>query len=198
MTTLLLKTSLFGDAGQSSQLATDFATRRGGRLIVRDLAKDPVPHLSAERFQAFLAKPETRTPEQQAAVDYSDRLISELKQADAVVIGLPMYNFALPSTLKAYFDHIARAGVTFKYTDKGPAGLLTGKKVYILVARGGRYGPEHSHAEYVRDFLAFLGMTDVEFIFAEGLAISPQSKEAALARAREHIVRLNEREPALI
>jgi FMN-dependent NADH-azoreductase len=198
MTTLLLKTSLFGDAGQSSQLATDFATRRGGRLIVRDLAKDPVPHLSAERFQAFLAKPETRTPEQQAAVDYSDRLISELKQADAVVIGLPMYNFALPSTLKAYFDHIARAGVTFKYTDKGPAGLLTGKKVYILVARGGRYGPEHSHAEYVRDFLAFLGMTDVEFIFAEGLAISPQSKEAALARAREHIARLNEREPALI
>jgi FMN-dependent NADH-azoreductase len=198
MTTLLLKTSLFGDAGQSSQLATDFATRRGGRLIVRDLAKDPVPHLSAERFQAFLAKPEARTPEQQAALAYSDRLIRELKQADTVVIGLPMYNFALPSTLKAYFDHIARAGVTFKYTDKGPVGLLTGKKVYILVARGGQYGPEHSHAQYVRDFLAFLGMTDVEFILAEGLAISPQSKEAALARAREQIARLNERAPALI
>jgi len=198
MTTLLLKTSLFGDAGQSSQLASDFAAQRGGRLIVRDLAKDPVPHLTAERFQAFLAKPEARTLEQQAVVDYSDRLIGELKAADTIVIGLPMYNFALPSTLKAYFDHIARAGVTFKYTDNGPVGMLTGKKTYVVVARGGQYGPEHSHAEYVRDFLAFLGMTDVEFIFAEGLAVSPQSKEAALARAREHIARLNEREPALI
>ena len=198
MTTLQLKTSLFGDAGQSSQLATDFAAKRGGRLIVRDLAKDPVPHLTGERFQAFLAKPEARTPEQQAVVDYSDRLIGELKQADAIVIGLPMYNFALPSTLKAYFDHIARAGVTFRYTEKGPAGLLTGKKVTIVVARGGQYGSEHPHAEYVRDFLAFLGMTDVEFIFAEGLAVSAQSKEAALARARGQIARLNEREPALI
>jgi FMN-dependent NADH-azoreductase len=198
MTTLLLKTSLFGDAGQSSQLASDFAAQRGGRLVVRDLAQDPVPHLTAERFQAFLAKPETRTPEQQAIVDYSDRLIGELKAADTIVIGLPMYNFALPSTLKAYFDHIARAGVTFKYTDKGAVGLLTGKKTYVLVARGGQYGAEHSHAEYVRDFLAFLGLSDVEFVFAEGLAVSPQSKEAALAKARAQITRLNEREPALI
>ena len=198
MTTLLLKTSLFGDAGQSSQLASDLAAQRGGRLIVRDLAKDPVPHLTAERFQAFLAKPEARTSEQQAVVDYSDRLIGELRAADTIVIGLPMYNFALPSTLKAYFDHIARAGVTFKYTDKGPVGLLTGKKTYVVVARGGQYGPDHSHAEYVRDFLAFLGLTDVEFVFAEGLAISPQSKEAAIGQARAQIARLNEREPALI
>src|SRR3954463_1893035 len=143
MTTLLLKTSLFGDAGQSSQLASDFAAQRGGRLIVRDLAKDPVPHLTAERFQAFLAKPGARTPEQQAIVDYSDRLVGELKAADTIVIGLPMYNFVLPSTLKAYFDHIARAGVTFKYTDKGAVGLLTGKKTSVLIARGGHYGPEH-------------------------------------------------------
>ena len=198
MTTLLLKTSLFGDAGQSSQLATDFAARRGGRVIVRDLAKDPVPHLTAERFQAFLAKPEARTPEQQAIVDDSDRLIAELRQADTLVIGLPMYNFALPSTLKAYFDHIARAGVTFKYTDKGAVGLLTGKKAYVIVARGGLYGPQHLHTHYVRDFLAFLGITDVEFVYAEGLAVSPAAKEAALAKARAQIARLNEREAALI
>jgi FMN-dependent NADH-azoreductase len=198
MTTLLLKTSLFGDAGQSSQLAAAFAAGRGGRLIVRDLAKDPVPHLTAERFQAFLAKPEARTPEQQAIAGDSDRLIAELQAADTIVIGLPMYNFALPSTLKAYFDHIARAGVTFKYTERGAVGLLTGKKVYVVVARGGQYGGKHAHAEYVRDFLAFLGMTDVEFIFAEGLAISPKARDAALAKAREHIARLNERETALI
>ena len=198
MTTLLLKTSLFGDTGQSSQLASELAAARGGRPIVRDLAKDPVPHLTAERFQAFLAEPGTRTPEQQLVVDYSDRLIGELKAADIIVIGLPMYNFALPSTLKAYFDHIARRGVTFKYTEKGPVGLLAGKKTYVIVTRGGQYGPEHSHAEYVRDFLAFVGLTDVEFVFAEGLAISPQSKEAALAQARAHIARLNEGEPTLI
>jgi FMN-dependent NADH-azoreductase len=198
MTTLLITSSLFGDAGQSSQLARDFVGRRGGRVIVRDLAADPVPHLTAERFQALVAKPEARTPRQQAIVDYSDRLIGELREADTVVIGLPMYNFALPSTLKAYFDHIARTGVTFKYTDKGAVGLLTGKKAYVVVARGGLYGPQHLHTHYVRDFLAFLGITDVEFVYAEGLAVSPAAKEAALAKAREQIARLNEPEAALI
>src|SRR6185369_13697327 len=171
MTTLLLKSSIFGDAGQSSQLAAEFAGRLGGRLVVRDLARDAVPHLTAERFQAFLAKPDDRTAEQRAAVEYSDGLIGELKEADNIVIGLPMYNFALPSTLKAYFDHIARAGVTFKYTEKGPVGLLTGKKAYVVVARGGLYAgtPLDTQTAYVRDFLRFLGIADVEFVYAEGL-----------------------------
>jgi FMN-dependent NADH-azoreductase len=198
MTTLQLKTSLFGDGGQSSQLASELVARLGSRIIVRDLAKDPVPHLDAARFGAFLAKPEERTPEQRAVVEYSDRLIGELKAADTIVIGLPMYNFALPSTLKAYFDHIARAGVTFKYTDKGAVGLLTGKKAYVVVSRGGLYGESHSQTAYVRQFLAFLGITEVEFIYAEGLAISPDSKLAGLAKARATIGRLNQREPALI
>src|SRR5919206_3543429 len=153
MTTLLLKSSLFGDAGQSSQLASQFAARLGGRVIVRHLSREPVPHLTAERFQAFLAKPEARTPAQQAVVDYSDRLIGELKAADTIVIGLPMYNFGIPSTLKAYFDHIARAGVTFTYSEKGAVGLLTGKKAYLVMARGGFYGDSHAHTTYVRDFL---------------------------------------------
>lgn len=199
MTTLLLKSSLFSDAGQSTQLANEFAGRLGGRVIVRDLARDPVPHLTAERFQAFLAKPTERTPEQRAVVEYSDGLIGELKEADNIVIGLPMYNFALPSTLKAYFDHIARAGVTFKYTDKGPVGLLTGKKAYVVVARGGLYGHNHAHTTYVRDFLGFLGITDVEFVYVEGLAI-PAAKEAAVAKAKERIASfaLKEPEAALI
>jgi FMN-dependent NADH-azoreductase len=200
MTTLLLKSSLFSDAGQSSQLASEFARRLGGRLIVRDLAREPVPHLTAERFQAFLAKPEDRTAEQRAIVEYSDGLIGELKEADNIVIGLPMYNFALPSTLKAYFDHIARGGVTFKYTEKGPVGLLTGKKAYVVVARGGLYDHNHAHATYVRDFLGFLGITDVEFVYVEGLAVSPASKEAALAKAKERLagLALKEAEAALI
>jgi FMN-dependent NADH-azoreductase len=195
MTTLQLNTSLFGPGGQSTTLANEFVTRHGGKVIVRDLAKNPVPHLDAARFGAFLAKPEERTAEQQAVVDYSDELIAELREADTIVIGLPMYNFSVPSTLRAYFDHIARAGVTFSYTEKGAQGLLTGKKAYVFVTRGGVYGTEHIHTRYVRDFLAFVGITDVEFIYAEGLAISPASKDAALAKAREVIERLSLKKP---
>lgn len=197
MTTLLITSSLFGPGGQSTVLANELVARLGGKLIVRDLAKQPVPHLDAERFAAFLAKPEARSAAQQAIVDYSDALIGELKSADTIVIGVPMYNFGIPSTLKAYFDHVARAGVTFKYTEKGAVGLLTGKKAYLVIARGGVYGDEHAHTSYVRDFLAFLGITDVERVYAEGLAISPQSRHNGLARARAAIAGLNERELAL-
>jgi FMN-dependent NADH-azoreductase len=100
-----------------------------------------------------------------------------------------MYNFGVPSQLKAYFDHVARAGVTFKYTDKGPVGLLTGKKAYVFATRGGVYEgtPLDTQTGYVRDFLRFIGISDVEFVYAEGLAINPQSKEAGLARAAARI-----------
>jgi FMN-dependent NADH-azoreductase len=195
MTTLQINTSIFGAGGQSTRLASEFTAQRGGRVIVRDLARDPVPHLDAERFQAFLAK--DPTPAQQAARAYSDELIDELRQADTIVIGLPMYNFSVPSTLRAWFDHVARAGVTFRYTEQGAVGLLTGKKAYVFVTRGGVYGPGHAQASYVRDMLAFLGIADVEFVYAEGLAIGSPAKENALARAREAIARLNGRSLAL-
>jgi FMN-dependent NADH-azoreductase len=196
MTTLQINSSLFGPGGQSTSLANELVARLGGKVTVRDVAT--VPHLDGERFAAFGAK--ERTARQQAIVDYSDALIAELKAADTIVIGVPMYNFGIPSQLKAYFDHVARAGVTFKYTDKGAVGLLTGKKAYLVVARGGVYGDGHAHTTYVRDFLAFLGITDVEAIYAEGLAISPASKETGLARARSRIAELalNAPEAALI
>lgn len=195
MTTLLqINSSLFLQGGQSSRLTDAFVAawrekHSDGRIIKRDLGAEPVPHLDAERFSAFLTKPEDRTPAQQAVVAYSDQLIAELRQADAVVLGLPMYNFGIPSVLKAYFDHIARAGVTFRYTEKGPVGLMAGKKVYVLAARGGLYAgtPKDSQTVYVRDFLGFLGMTDVEFVYAEGLAISEESKTAALRKAHEEL-----------
>jgi FMN-dependent NADH-azoreductase len=190
MKTLQINSSIFGVGGQSSQLADKFVAGIGGDVVVRDLARDPVPHLDAERFGAFLAKPEARTQQQQAVIDYSDRLIGELREADTIVIALPMYNFGVPSTLRAYFDHVARAGVTFKYTEKGPVGLLTGKKAYVFVTRGGVYGEKHAHTDYVRDFLAFLGITDVTFIHAEGLAISEPSKQASLVKARNQIAQL--------
>lgn len=191
-TILQLNASILSDNGQSSRLANEFvaALRKEepeAKLILRDFARDPVPHLDADRFGAFIAKPEARTLKQDALVAYSDGLINELKQADVIVLGLPMYNFGVPSNLKAYFDHIARAGVTFSYTEKGPVGLLTGKKAYVFAARGGIYAgtPRDTQTAYVRDFLAFLGITDVEFVYAEGLAISEASKTASLAKARD-------------
>ena len=199
MTTLLqINASINHDNGQSSQLANQFVAAYRTRypeatIVTRNVAAaEPVPHLNAERFGAFITQPDERSTAQHAVVAYSDTLISELKQADVIVLGLPMYNFGVPSQLKAYFDHIARAGVTFKYTDKGPMGLLTGKKVYVFAARGGMYAgtPMDTQTSYVRDFLRFIGMNDVEFIYAEGLAMSPQSKEAGLAKAAAEIARL--------
>jgi FMN-dependent NADH-azoreductase len=198
-TLLQLNTSLFSGNGQSSQLANQFvsgwtAANSDGKVIVRDLANDPVPHLNAQRFGAFLAKPEERTAEQQVVVDFSDVLIDELRRADVIALGLPMYNFGIPSTLKAYFDHVGRAGVTFRYTANGPEGLLTGKKAYVFAARGGMYAGTalDTQTSYVRDFLRFIGISDVEFIYAEGLAMGDASKDAALANASTAIQQLVE------
>ena len=122
-TILHLNSSIFGEGGQSSRLASQFVAQfPGARVIQRDLSKSPLPHLDAERFGAFLSKPDARTPAQQQVLDESDALIAELKAADTIVIGLPMYNFGIPSQLKAYFDHVARAGVTASAPrPRGPA-----------------------------------------------------------------------------
>ena len=197
MTLLQINASIFSNHGQSTRLADEFvaawrASNPGAKVIVRNLAEETVPHLDAERFGAFLAKPGERSVEQQAVVEYSDALIDELKRADVLVLGLPMYNFGVPSTLKAYIDHIARAGATFKYTDKGPVGLLTGKKAYVFATRGGLYAgtPLDTQTAYVRDMLRFLGIDDVEFVYAEGLAIGEAPKATALSKALRAIERL--------
>jgi FMN-dependent NADH-azoreductase len=186
-TILHLNTSLYGDDGASSRLAAEFVARLpAARVIARDLARDPVPHLDAFRFGAFLASPESRSPAQRAVVAYSDMLISELQRADTLVLGLPMYNFGIPSQLKAYFDHVARAGITFRYAEKGPVGLLTGKRAYVFAARGGRYAgtPGDTQTAYVRNFLGFLGISDIEFVYAEGLATGEAARADSLAGAR--------------
>jgi FMN-dependent NADH-azoreductase len=195
-TILQLNTSLLGEQGQSSRLAAEFATTlaaaSGARRVVRDLARDPVPHLTAERFAAFGTPASERTLEQQRHVAESEALIDELRQAETVVIGLPMYNFGVPSTLKAYFDHVARAGVTFRYTPDGPVGLLTGKKAYVFATRGGRHAGTASDLQtgFVRQFLGFIGIRDVEFIYAEGLALGAEQREQALAAAAARIGQL--------
>ena len=195
MKILQIKSSVFNGNGQSSRLADQFVAslrdqHPGGELTERDLVADPVPHLDGARVGAFFAKPEERSAEQQAIVAYSDALIAELRRADVLVLGLPMYNFGVPSQLKAWFDHLARAGETFKYTEKGPVGLITGKKAYVFAARGGLYGDTHSQSEFVRQFLGFIGITDVELVYAEGLAISPESRNNSLAAAQARSQRL--------
>ncbi len=191
---LQLNTSLYSEEGQSSRLARTFVQAWKLRhpednVIVRDLANDPIPHLTAARFGAFNTPAEKRTPEQQAFVAESDALIEELKRADVLVLGLPMYNFGIPSTLKAWFDHIARAGVTFRYTATGPEGLLPGKKAFVLAARGGYYQgtARDSQSGHVKTFFGLLGINDVEFIYAEGLSISPDQQRLALNDAQASI-----------
>ena len=191
MSTLLqIRSSLFSDQGQSSQLADQYIARwqaahPDGTVVTRDLAANPIPHLTAERFGAFTTPADQRTVEQQAVVAESDALIAELRAADVVVLGLPLYNFGMPSTLKAYIDHIARAGETFRYTEAGPVGLLGGRQVRVFAARGGLYAgtPLDTQTTYLRNFLAFLGITDVEFIYAEGLAMGDEKRNAGLSQA---------------
>ncbi|MBI1423345.1 MAG: FMN-dependent NADH-azoreductase [Gammaproteobacteria bacterium] len=192
-TVLQLNSSLFQEQGQSSQLTAALVSQlldSQDRLIVRDLAAAPVPHLTGERFAAFTTAEDERSAAQREVVAYSDKLIAELRDADVIVLGLPMYNFGVPSTLKAYFDHVARAGVTFRYTSNGPQGLLTGKKAYVLATRGGNYEgtPLDSQTPYVRTFLGFLGITDVVFVYAEGLALGEDNKAQALDNANASIL----------
>jgi FMN-dependent NADH-azoreductase len=202
-TYLQLNTSLHGATSQSSRLAsqfiatlarTDCSTGAEGspRVIVRDLATQPLPHLTAERFTAFVTAPEQRTTDQARIAAESDVLVAELAAADVIVIGLPMYNFGVPSTLKAYFDHVARAGATFRYTANGPEGLLRGKRACVIATRGGRYAgtPSDLQSAFVRQFLAFIGITDVEFVYAEGLAMGEESRAAALVEAGKRIEQL--------
>lgn len=196
-TLLWLKTSLFSDQGESSRLAQRFvrawrARHPASRLIVRDLAVEPVPHLDADGFRAFKAAPGERTSEQAAVVAYSDKLVDELRQADVLVLGLPMYNFGLPSALKAWIDHVARAGVTFRYTERGPVGLLGGKKAYVFAARGGVHAgtPRDTQTPYITTVLGFIGITDVEFVYAEGLSLTPPVRERSIAKAHAQIDRL--------
>lgn len=197
MSTLLqINASLAGAGGQSSRLAQRFvadwqAKHPDGRVITRDLSSDPVPHLTAERFQAFLSQPDARTAEQRLVAEYSDSLVEELKAADTIVFAVPMYNFSVPSTLRAYFDHIARAGGTFRYTANGPEGLLKGKTAVVFITRGGIYAEAtDTQTPYLKQFLGFIGITDVKFVFAEGLAMGDETREKAISAAHNAIVEL--------
>ena len=193
-TLFLLHTSLQGTESLSSSLASDYvaqwqANHQDGRVISRDLATNPVPHLTAERFAAFTTAADERNAEQLAIAAFSDELINELQEADEILIALPMHNFGIPSTLKAYIDHVARAGITFRYTPDGAIGLLTDKRAIVFATRGGKYFGTSldTQTDYMKTFLAFLGIEDTQFVYAEGTAMGEESLNAGIRSARQQI-----------
>lgn len=189
---------LHDDQGSvSTRLANELtaglrATHPGARVTVRDFASQPLPVLDEAGLGALFTPADARTPEQAGRVALSDQLIAELLAADAIVIGAPMINFSISAQLKNWIDAIARAGVTFKYGEAGPVGLVTGKKVYVVTSRGGihRDQPRDQVVSYLRTVLAFLGMTDVEFVYAEGLNMGPEAADRGLTQARSQIADL--------
>ena len=189
---LVLKSSILATYSQSNQLADFFveqwkAAHAGDEITVRDLAAQPIPVLDGELVGALRPSDAALTPRQQEALALSDELIAELQANDVIVMAAPMYNFSIPTQLKNYFDLIARAGVTFRYTEKGPEGLITGKRAIILTSRGGIHKdtPTDLVVPYLRLFLGFIGITDVEFVFAEGIAYGPEVATKAQADAKE-------------
>lgn len=199
MTTILQINGAARSQGANSTLLANEATAHlkeknaGASVVVRDLLSTNLPVLSDAILGAFFTPAESRNDAQKEIIARSDALIDELQAADIVVIGAPLYNFADSTQLKGYFDFIARAGVTFRYTTEGtPEGLVKGKKVYIVAARGGKYTgtPMDVQTPYLKTFLGFLGMTDVTFVYAEGFAMGPDAAALALSSAREAIAAL--------
>ena len=191
---LIIESSARQQGSFSRQLTRQFisqwqAVRPGDQVTVRDLALNPVPHLDANLLGGWMKPEAQRSADEQASLKRSDELTDEVLGADVLVLAAPMYNFAIPSTLKAWLDHVLRAGVTFKYTETGPQGLLTGKKAYVLTARGGLYaGSTTDHQEpYLRQVMAFIGIHDVTFIHAEGLNLGGDFQEKGLNQAKARL-----------
>ena len=172
--------------------ADDFAAVPNAVVTRRDLGEAPPPHIDEAVIGAVFTPADRRTPDQSAALALSDTLVDELIAADVIVIGAPMHNFTISSNLKAWIDHIARAGRTFSYTADGPEGLLRGKRVYVLTARGGNYSAAPMQAmdhqePYLRAVLGFVGLDDVTFIHSQGLAMGEAARDAAIAGAEAQI-----------
>lgn len=188
---LVINSSLNSEDGNSSLLANQLAQHLGQKyqasINTQDLSTHNLPHLTGAEMGAWMTEASERTEEQRRLAAISDTYVEQLQHADTIVIGMPMYNFGVPSTFKAWVDRIARAGVTFQYTAEGPKGLLQNKKVIVVAARGGMYQgtPMDTQTSYLTDFFGFLGLTDIEFIYAEGLAMA--DKEESLAAAHHAI-----------
>jgi FMN-dependent NADH-azoreductase len=197
MNILQINSSARSNGSESTRVADQIvaklsAANPGAQVSRRDLAAQPHPVLDEATLQALFTPADQRSAEQTARVALDDALIAQVQAADVIVIGAPMYNFGITVQLKSWFDAIARAGVTFKYTETGPVGLLQGKKVYVATARGGMHkdGPSDTQVPHLKMFLAFLGMSDVEYVFSEGMAYGPDAAARAQAAANDQVAAL--------
>lgn len=194
MNILQINSSARTEGAVSTQVANDIVARlqakhAGSKLVLRDLAVTPHPALDGAALGALFTSPEARNADQKARVALDDALIAEIQAADVVVLGIPMYNFGISTQLKNWIDAIARAQVTFRYGASGPEGMLTGKTVYLALARGGVYrdSANDSQVPYLRTMLGFLGMTDLRLVYAEGLAMGPEAVQSAMSSAKSQI-----------
>ncbi|MCG9651716.1 FMN-dependent NADH-azoreductase [Vibrio vulnificus] len=189
---LVLKSSILGDYSQSNKLVDEFINKFDQQdVVVRDLAQQPLPVLDFQVATALRASGDL-SEAQQAIVDLSDQLIAEIKHADTLIIAAPMYNFTVPTQLKNWIDLIARAGVTFTYTAQGPKGLIEGKKAVVVTTRGGIHKDAASDiiTPYLKTVLGFVGVTEVEFVYAEALNMGEDFASKGLASASEHLAAL--------
>lgn len=198
MTTLLvINSSPMGDASVSRKLTASFAESYKAAhgavdVVEHDTSTMDLPHVNGEILGAFFTPADQQNDVQKGHVARSDALIEAIKKADAIVIGAPMHNFGIPSTLKAYIDHIARAGATFQYTENGPVGLLADKPVYVLATRGGDYS-ENGYPQldfvlpYLKSVLGFLGLQSVELLQANGLAMGDEAVSQATSQVETEI-----------
>lgn len=163
-----------------------------GKIVHRDLTASSIPHITESLIGAFYTAADQRSSEQDATIALSETLVEEVLAADTLVIGIPMYNFAPPSVFKAWIDHICRVGRTFSYSEKGPAGLATGKRAIVILSRGGVYteGPAQGmdfQTAYIRSVLGFIGITEIELIIAEGVAMGEEKSRQAVSQAQQQI-----------
>jgi FMN-dependent NADH-azoreductase len=192
---LVINSSSAGEQSVSRQLvaaavATVQRADPGVAVVRRELGEDPVPHLLRDTLAGVRGAPST--PAEHAARALSDTLIAELRAADTIIVGAPMYNFSLPTTLRAWLDYVIRAGETFSYSEAGPKGLLEGKRVIVIESRGGLYseGPGQIadfQEPYLRHLLGFIGLTDVTFVHAEKIGFGPEARAAAIAGAEARL-----------
>ena len=190
MNILQINSSARSTGSESTRIADAIVARLqaanpGANVVRRDLAANPHPSIDEATLGALFTPADQRTPEQAARVALDDALIAEVQAADAIVIGAPMYNFGITVQLKSWFDAIARAGVTFRYTAEGPEGLLKNKKVFVALSRGGvhKNGASDSQVPFLKTFLGFIGLTDVSFVYSEGHGMGPEAVAKAKAEA---------------
>ena len=192
---LVVNSSLNSEAGNSSKLVANYLDKLAGKdvkLDLLDLNEAQLPHLTQQEMAAWMTAPKERTQAQSELAAISDALLSRLEEADEVVIGLPMYNLGVPSTFKAWIDRLARAGKSFKYTETGPVGLIADKPVTVLAARGGVYaGTDYdTQTPYIRHIFGLMGITSVNFVYAEGLNMGEEAAEKAFSAANEKFIEL--------